>query len=58
MPRGQISAYLSQNTFTNKIPKVEIIDPDKALNGVSRDYHLVTYTEVQHKGKVTQKVCR
>ena len=55
MPRGQISAYLSQNTFTNKIPKVEIIDPDKALNGVSRDYHLVTYTEVQHKGKVTQK---
>ena len=46
MPRGQISAYLSQNTFTNKIPKV---------NGVSRDYHLVTYTEVQHKGKVTQK---
>ena len=55
MPRGQISAYLSQNTFTNKIPKVEIIDPDKALNSVSRDYHLVTYTEVQHKGKVTQK---
>ena len=55
MPRGQISAYLSQNTFTNKIPKVKIIDPDKALNGVSRDYHLVTYTEVQHKGKVTQK---
>ena len=55
MPRGQISAYLSQNTFTNKIPKVEIIDLDKALNGVSRDYHLVTYTEVQHKGKVTQK---
>ena len=55
MPRGQISAYLSQNTFTNKIPKVEIIDPDKALNSVSRDYHLVTFTEVQHKGKVTQK---
>ena len=55
MPRGQTSAYLSQNTFTNKIPKVEIIDLDKALNGVSRDYHLVTYTEVQNKGKVTQK---
>ena len=55
MPRGQTSAYLSQNTFTNKIPKVEIIDLDKALKGVSRDYHLVTYTEVQNKGKVTQK---
>ena len=55
MPRGQTSAYLSQNTFTNKIPKIEIIDLDKALKGVSRDYHLVTYTEVQNKGKVTQK---
>ena len=55
MPRGQISAYLSQNTFTNKIPKVEIIDPDKALNGVSRTFHTVTYTEVQNKGLVTQK---
>ena len=55
MPRGQTSAYLSQNTFTNKIPKVEIIDLDKALKDVSRDYHLVTYTEVQNKGKVTQK---
>ena len=46
MPIGQTSAYLSQNTFTNKIPKVEIIDLDKALKGVSRDYHLVNYTEV------------
>ena len=55
MPRGRISAYLSQNTFTNKISKVEIIDLDKALNGVSRTFHTVTYTEVQNKGKVTQK---
>ena len=34
---------------------VELADADKAVNGVARDYHLVTYTEVQHKGKVTQK---
>ena len=55
MPRGRISAYLSQNTFTNKIRKVDILNLEKALKGVSRDYHLVTYIEVQHKGLVTQK---
>ena len=30
-------------------------DTEKAINGVSRTFHTVTYTEVQNKGLVTQK---
>ena len=41
--------------YASNIQRVELTDTEKAINGVSRTFHTVTYTEVQHKGKVTQK---
>ena len=38
-----------------KSQRVELTDAEKAINGVSRTFHTVTYTEVQNKGLVTQK---
>ena len=41
--------------YESNLQRVELTDTEKAINGVSRTFHTVTYTEVQHKGKVTQK---
>ena len=60
--------YIASKVFPNKrhqftprivyaanLRNVELADVDKAVNGVSRTFHNVTYTEVQNKGLVTQK---
>ena len=41
--------------YASNIQRVELTDTEKAINGVSRTFHTVTYTEVQNKGLVTQK---
>ena len=41
--------------YASNLQRVELTDTEKAINGVSRTFHTVTYTEVQNKGLVTQK---
>ena len=41
--------------YASNIQRVELTDTEKAINGVSRTFHTVTYTEVKNKGLVTQK---
>ena len=41
--------------YESNLQRVELTDTEKAINGVSRTFHTVTYTEVQNKGLVTQK---
>ena len=42
-------------TYAASLNNVELSNTDRAINGVSRTFHTVTYTEVQNKGLVTQK---
>ena len=42
-------------TYAASLNNVELSNTDRAINGVSRTFHNVTYTEVQNKGLVTQK---
>ena len=42
--------------YESNLQRVELTDTEKAINGVSRTFHTVTYTEVQNKGLVTQKL--
>ena len=41
--------------YASNLQRVELTDTEKAINGVSRTFHTVTYTDVQNKGLVTQK---
>lgn len=41
--------------YAANLRNVALTDTEKALNGVTRTFHNVTYTEVQSKGLVTQK---
>jgi G5 domain protein len=41
--------------YASNLQRVELTDTEKTINGVSRTFHNVTYTEVQNKGLVTQK---
>ena len=47
--------FTTRIVYTQPLRSVELINTDKAINGVSRTFHAVTYTEVQNKGLVTQK---
>lgn len=47
--------FTPRMTYTAVLNNIVLSNTDRAINGVSRTFHNVTYTEVQNKGLVTQK---